>query len=467
MKKAFLTLLIFVGICSFTINIQQDKPPILVKANAVSYLYGSKALKTEGSVSKQNGNFMRFSGPATMEWSIQIPTSGTYEVRLSHSVKTAADGNSVSIAVGNSTVNYTLVPTQGVFGIGSYERILLKDKLELNAGIQQLTLTVPATAEGPVMDLRAVELVSVAGKSAIEADERKAIRSRAKTDWLAKAGYGLMFHYTSQSVSRDGSKLPYEKAIDQFDVDKYAEMVEQTGAKYVIFTIGHAQQYCPAPIASWEKAHPGMTTKRDLIAEIANALNKKGIKLVLYMHSLGTGNFGKVDNTEFYKTFTDILKEFGDRYKDKVAGYWFDCWYQIFEGYPDIPIEDFFKVCKTGNKDRIICLNSWIYPSVSPWQEYWAGETTSPVALPKNGTIERGPGMGLRYQSLLIMEPYWVQDKAAMPPPRFTAEQLSKYISECMQQGGAVTINMGIYQDGTVDEKALQVMKDVAAKIRK
>src|SRR5476651_937510 len=139
MKKGLLSALIFAGICSFTINIQQTTPPILVKANAVSYLYGSKALKTEGSVSKQNGNFMRFSGPATMEWSIQVPTAGTYEVRLNHSVKTAGDGNSVSIAADNSTLNYALVPTQGVFGQGSYERILLKDKLELKAGTQQLT----------------------------------------------------------------------------------------------------------------------------------------------------------------------------------------------------------------------------------------------------------------------------------------------------------------------------------------
>jgi alpha-L-fucosidase len=275
-----------------------------------------------------------------------------------------------------------------------------------------------------------------------------------------------MFHYTSQSVNPDGSSLPYEKAIDQFDVDKFAEMVSETWAGYIIFTIGHAQQYCPAPIASWEKCHPGMTTKRDLIAEMANALNKKGIRLILYMNSYGTAKFGRVDNLEFYNTFTDILKEFGDRYKEKVAGYWFDCWYQIFEGFPDIPFEDFFKACKTGNKDRIICLNSWIYPSVSPWQEYWAGEVASPVTLPVNGHMVDGPVNDLRYQALLIMEPYWVQQRPDHPDPRFKAGELSQYIHDCMANGGAVTINMGIFQDGTVGEKALDVMKQVRKIIR-
>jgi hypothetical protein len=53
-----------------------------------------------------------------------------------------------------------------------------------------------------------------------------------------------------------------------------------------------------------------------------------------------------------------------------------------------------------------------------------------------------------------------------MPPPRFTADQLTKYIGDCMKNGGAVTINLGIYQDGTVDPKALQVMEEVKQRIR-
>src|SRR5438552_6839796 len=38
-------------------------------------------------------------------------------------------------------------------------------------------------------------------------------------------------------------------------------------------------------------------------------------------------------------------------------------------------------------------------------------------------------GPGLRYQALLIMEPYWVQQKLEMPEPRFNAQALGDYIS--------------------------------------
>ena len=48
---------------------------------------------------------------------------------------------------------------------------------------------------------------------------------------------------------------------------------------------------------------------------------------------------------------TDILKEFGERYGEKVVGYWFDGFYQCFEKYPDFSFRDFFKVCKAGNSE--------------------------------------------------------------------------------------------------------------------
>ena len=81
--------------------------------------------------------------------------------------------------------------------------------------------------------------------------------------------------------------------------------------------------------------------------------------------------------------------------------------------------------------------------------------------------MKNGPVPNLPYQALLIMEPYWVQKKGESPDPRITPEKLSTYIKQCKENGGAVTINLGIFQDGTVGEKALQVMREVKSEIRK
>jgi hypothetical protein len=52
-----------------------------------------------------------------------------------------------------------------------------------------------------------------------------------------------------------------------------------------------------------------------------------------------------------------------------------------------------------------------------------------------------------------------------MPKPQFTAQRLGDYISQCKAKGGAVTINLGIYQDGTVDPNAVDVLKEVRKRV--
>ncbi len=440
-----------------------------IKLCSNTFLYGTKATHFLGDLEKQGGDYFTWKGNAEMGWAINVPVLERCDLYLIADIPGESKNTEMVFTSGSSSYKFTINPTSGpwVDGGKNFQRIKVLSDVALPKGNQEVILKTSGISAGNnLLNIRSLELVPVSGYQSIDKENKKAVASRASMDWLVKAGYGLMFHWTSQSVSPDGTNKPYAEAVNNFDVKKFANMVEETGAGYVIFTIGHAEQYCPAPIKSWEKLHSGKTTKRDLIEEIANALNAKGIRLICYMNSYRTAKFSKVDNVEFYNTFTDILKEFGDRYKEKLAGYWFDCWYQIFEGFPDIPFEDFFKATKTGNKDRIICLNSWIYPSVSPWQEFWAGEVASPVALPEKGFMKDGPVPDLQYQALLIMQPYWVQEKAEMPEPSFSSTQLSQYIKDCMVNKGAVTINMGIYQDGTVGEEALKVMKEVRNQIR-
>jgi hypothetical protein len=88
-----------------------------------------------------------------------------------------------------------------------------------------------------------------------------------------------------------------------------------------------------------------------------------------------------------------------------------------------------------------------------------------PLHLAQNQLVSRR--QGLRYQALLIMEPYWVQQKVEMPKPQFDAHTLGDYVGQCMKNGGAVTINLGIYQDGSVDPRTVDVPKEVGQGIRK
>ncbi|HTF27395.1 MAG TPA: alpha-L-fucosidase [Flavitalea sp.] len=463
MRKILLGIVIWISLGCLSSNAQKSTN-VTVKPNTITFLYGTKASGLEGKVVKKNGDFMRFDGVSKLEWRIDVPSAGLYAVKISYGSKKAGKDDRIEISSGKKMIKYSVRPTAGVWGEGSFERIVLDETLSLEKGAQVLSIVVPGNDQ--VFDFRNLELMPVAAKSVIQTDEKSAHDSRAKSDWLAKAGYGLMFHWTSQSINQDGTIKAFDQAVEDFDLNAFVKMVEETGAGYVLFTIGHAEPYCPAPIKSWERYHPAHTAKRDLVMEMADKLNAKGIKLMCYFPTHVIGKYRKVGEREFSQINRDIMTEFGQRYGDKVAGYWFDGWYQCFEEYPGFSFKDFFTACKAGYSGRIISLNSWIYPAVTEWQEYWAGEAASPVNTPVNGTVERGPGKGLRYQALIIMEPYWVQQKTEMPDPRFNDEELSDYIEKCNAEGGAVTINLGIYQNGKIGDKALQTMKKVKARLR-
>jgi alpha-L-fucosidase len=309
------------------------------------------------------------------------------------------------------------------------------------------------------------------------AAEESARAHRASTDWFAKAGYGAMFHWTDFTLPRDGIKKPYPEAVNAFDVNAFARLIGEMGAAYVLFTLNHAHPHCPAAIQSWEAIHPGWTTRRDLIGDIADALEKRGIRFLLYINSpvltmlgdMGAG--GLYDLTYSEEQFTEVhksvLSEIGSRYRDKLAGYWFDSWYQSLAAYPDVPIEAIYRYCKVGNPDRIAAFNFWIFPVLTPWQDYWAGELYALQNPFEYRYIQRGAGTGFQAHGMLSVLPSWVHSETGpIPPPQFSTEDLIAYVKANMEHQAVTTINIGIYQDGSIEQSSLDMMRQLRRAIR-
>ncbi len=476
------------------------EPVVPLEAAAVTRMFPHSALKMEGAAigHDQLPKYMaiRWVGRGSVSWKVNVPEAGGYEIALCYAAH--FDGPKFEVVAGDSKISGTVHKTKGMFidepvpgekpiereYLKNYERIHLDGVLHLPAGINTITISVTEPESGDVMDFRAIELTKVAAKDIVAAEQERAIKSRASTDWFAEAGYGVMFHWTDGSQPRHGPKRPYKEAVRDFDVGAFADMVEQTGAGYVIFTLSSSRPHCPAPIVSWEETHPGWTTERDLVGEIADALDEKGIKLIVYMASHLIGKPDDVNEPEFLESminvrFPDsgfdedrhvkILTEFGQRYGRKVAGYWFDGWPLIPEQYPSISHERLFRATKVGNPDRIIALNYWIFPVTTSWQDYWAGEIMWVQEPAGSRYIKYSVGEGLQWHGLFMLEGVWGHGKpdTEMEPPTISAEELTDYVKACMANGGVVSINMGIYQDGKVGKESLKVMQALREAIRK
>jgi len=433
-------------------------------------LYGINATERDGDITILAAQLV-IKGKAVLTWQTDLSTGGDYEVVLAYSAH--QPGAQVEVVSGKSKITDTLHKTEGVYSetgqwyLNNFERKLLKGTLCLSQGFNTVSFYLTVPSSDSKMVFYALELNPLREKDKIIAEIRKARQMRPNMDWFAQAGYGVMFHWTSQCVPRRGKPKSYQDAVASFDVDSFVEMVKETGAAYVIFTANHADPHFPAPLQSWEKIHPGWTTPRDLVAELADKLNAQDIKLILYFATHVYGKFEQVDSAEFVEINHKLISEVGARYGEKVAGYWFDGWYQCYERHPHFPFESFYQACKVGYPERLIALNSWLYPIVSEWQDYWAGEIYSLGVPPLQRIIRTGPAKGLQYHALLAMNGSWVhtQRDQEIAPPVLNEELLIKFIKACKDKG-PVTINLCIYQDGTIGEKALSLMRQVKRRVR-
>jgi hypothetical protein len=289
----------------------------------------------------------------------------------------------------------------------------------------------------------------------------------------------MWYHLLDLTTPRFGPRKPYKEAIDAIDVKRMAKVLNDCGAGYLLLNVNHGNPTCPAPIASWEALHPGWTTKRDLIGELADALEPYGIKLMLYMNCPGVGKLVQQAGTaidvptfseaEYSRQLIRVFEEFGHRYGEKVAGYWLDSWFQTIESYPNLPNEAINRAMKAGFSGRLVSVNHWAFPTEVQWQDYWSGEITDLPAKPFGSRyIRRGAGAGLQAHSAIYLDAPWfhIKENTEMEPPRYTAAELAKYIRTCQRDQAPVTIGVGIYQDGSVGPASMKVLAELRGLIR-
>jgi hypothetical protein len=440
-------------------------------------LYGVQAEEHQNEKTKLDeipGMVLVMKGIKKLTWDVNVQKAGEYNVSVNYSVD--QDCTAIEVTHNNKTIAGHLNKPQGyryasnIWSKLNYEKALLKETLSLTKGMNTIRFTLNQPVPRSILHFRALELNPLSRMNDIQAEVKRAEDSRADLEWMRKAGYGLMFHWTSQSLPEKGPHKSYAEAVRDFDVPAFTDMVENTGAGWVYLTVGHAESYCPAPVKAWEKLNPGQTTKRDLLMELADELNKRNIKFMFYF-SGRMAHVGKVTLHEYMENYRKLLSEFGERYGEKCAGYWFDGWSQGYQKYPDFDFEEFMQLCRIGNPNRVYCLNTWVYPPVTSWQDHWAGEVNHPIIPADNPIMTRGAGRGLPYFALLSIEGGWVyrNENSAMGEirqPKVSGEELADYINNCKANGGVVTINLLITQEGKIGEKAKKMIETVRKIVR-
>ncbi len=345
----------------------------------------------------------------------------------------------------------------------------------------------------------------------------------AEKRWLQNSGFGLMFHYEAFT---NHSPESYNKAVNSFDVARFAKDVESTKAGHVIFVVGqHWGKYC-APNSAYEKLlgveNGQWTSRRDLIMEIAKELKRRDVKLIIYMTARapmrhyniikamgdtlpsinGKPTGPKVNplshprklkgflrsenqppNPTFLKNWGDVCGEWSKHYGTLVSGWWFDGYKtEMKDAYESLQSEEhnidtWVRAIRSGNPDAELAFNAGAHPILSlcttgklcPHQTYTSGENHGFYQKLKKGTGKAltptnfPAPQGVIWHLLLPVSDGW----GAGTKSRFEVNTLRDRLDEINSQGGTVTLDVPIASDGEIPSGVLRSLTTLGKEIDK
>jgi hypothetical protein len=322
-------------------------------------------------------------------------------------------------------------------------------------------------------------------------------RAGEPTDWLHQARWGVMTHYLA---APPGSEHPPElaaelwnKQVDEFDASRFANQLAEIGTKYLLFTIGQNSGHYCAPNATYDRLvgiAPSKCSRRDLVADLAKALARRNIRLMIYMPNsapacdrvarkkLGwlwgqPGDWqlpgepvgGRL--VDFQRKWETVIREWSLRWGKKVSGWWIDGCYFADKMYrfDDEPnFASFARALKAGNPDAIVAFNPGVFVPVichTKYDDYTAGETNLPqlpqvAALCPGRWIQR-EGHRAQFHILTFLGTDWCEGQR----PQWPDDKLVKLTRQVVAKGGVVTYDVPIQKSGLISQPFAEQLRAI------
>jgi hypothetical protein len=295
----------------------------------------------------------------------------------------------------------------------------------------------------------------------------------SNADWMHRGKYGLFMHYqyrillgrsvatrpqfpSPSEMTADG----WNRFVDGFDVQGFAKQAAAGKVGWVLFCIDdHYFAWPCSPNEAFDRFTgyaPGeKCARRDLIMELADALNAVGVKLICYFAGLNgymkerrvyegladDGNNQTAPSAESRRRRLAVLREYCDRYRDKVAGWWFDG--VELNSYRDEPDDwsSIGAIVRAANPRAVIafscgsdeqaCIREGI-------DDYTGGDTWSKQDLARLTPSHRPAKGGILWHGKIYCgNVYHGQGDRN----QFTDRELIDWIDTCNREGGVCTLD--------------------------
>lgn len=291
--------------------------------------------------------------------------------------------------------------------------------------------------------------------------------------------WGVFHHflYNGPGVSEASSKMSWNERVENFDVKKLTETLNEIGADYYFITVMQGTEYMLAPNTTFDRIAgtvPGNAcAERDLIADLYDALSPYGIDLCLYFTGDGPFRNKKIGKRfgfyeprkwvrirkPFVEKWSAVLEEYAVRYGDKISAWWIDGCYQKNFGYKEKHLDYYYRAIKKGNPNAFVAMNNGIMPELTKYykkEDFTAGEFNEFEHYPKAEFID---GARAHILAPLGKHPEGHNNHWCQKGSRYSKEYMREYVSKVNELGGIVSIDVA-YIDGVLfDEEQLEILK--------
>ncbi|HTL17953.1 MAG TPA: hypothetical protein VL793_11995 [Patescibacteria group bacterium] len=325
------------------------------------------------------------------------------------------------------------------------------------------------------------------------------------TNWMLRAKYGIFMHYQYRILLgcsiRTNPQFPapsqmtadgWNRFVEGFDARKFSEQMASAKVGWVLFCLDdHYFAWSCAPNKTFDKftgyASGEKCSRRDLILDIADELNAKGIRLIVYFAGLngymkdpkvlagladspasrGTFNERQAPSAECRRRRLAVLKEYADRYRDKIAGWWFDgVERNSYNGEADNwrTIE---RIVREPNPRAVIAFSyggneqACVAPGVD---DFTGGDTWSKQDLQKLVPSKLPAQNGIRWHGKIFCgNVYHGQGDGN----QFGDEELIEWVKTCNREGGVCTLDWPFDPaTGLLKEFGIAQLKRIARSVK-
>ena len=331
------------------------------------------------------------------------------------------------------------------------------------------------------------------------------------TDRFVAKKWGVMCHLlhslqnNPERPSNEGAgRTSWDEFITQIDVENIAKELHEMGAGYLLLTMMQGDPYMIAPNATYDgivgSKSGEFCSKRDLVIDLSTALKKYDIDLILYYTGDGPHKYVQTGRAmgfqdryneapvseNFLKNWTSVLKEYAERYKDVVKGWWIDGCYSYF-GYDEEKLRYYQDVLKSVNPDWLIAYNDGyaIEQAIDKYSYDAANDNPQPipVSLRKRCSFDdylagEVCDFNIYPESRYVDGAQWhvlspLADRDGLwngwggVNVKYTVKYLAQYLKDVWSVGGVVTVDMGLKRSGKFYDEQKQFMIELMAEINK